>query len=126
MEKLTPNTTITLNNGVKMPIFGYSLENIGKKSYNIKTQTELLLDAIRIGYRFFDTCEDHGGLYALARAIRKSSIARSEFWAMEGIIRPSTRRSRSWRRTTWICTLSTGLYSQTECGQNWILISAHM
>ena len=64
MEKLTPNTTITLNNGVKMPIFGYSLENIGKKSYNIKTQTELLLDAIRIGYRFFDTCEDHGGLYA--------------------------------------------------------------
>lgn len=80
MEKLTPNTTITLNNGVKMPIFGYSLENIGKKSYNIKTQTELLLDAIRIGYRFFDTCEDHGGLYALARAIRKSSIARSEFF----------------------------------------------
>jgi diketogulonate reductase-like aldo/keto reductase len=84
MEELRPDSTITLNNGVKMPLFGYSLENIGKKVYNQRTQMELLLDAIETGYRFFDTCEDDGGCYggieALGRAIKKSGIPRSEFF----------------------------------------------
>ena len=80
MSELTAMSTIKLNNGVDMPMFGYSLENIGKHVYNLKSQTELLLDAIRIGYRFFDTCEDHGGLRALGMAIKKSGVPREEFF----------------------------------------------
>lgn len=80
MTNLNPYATVTLHNGVKMPLFGYSLENIGTRVYNLKSQTELLLDAIRIGYRFFDTAENHGGLRALAKAIKKSGISREEFF----------------------------------------------
>jgi diketogulonate reductase-like aldo/keto reductase len=80
MEGLRPDSTITLNNGVKMPLFGYSLENIGSKVYNQRTQMELLLDAIETGYRFFDTCEAYGGIEALGRAIKKSGVPRSEFF----------------------------------------------
>ncbi len=80
MTKISPRSTVRLHNGVEMPLFGYSLENIGTKVYNLKSQTELLLQAIRIGYRFFDTAEDHGGLRALAKAIRLSGIPREEFF----------------------------------------------
>lgn len=80
MTKLNPYSTVTLSNGVEMPLFGYSLENIGTKVYNLKSQAELLLAAINTGYRYFDTAEEHGGLRALAKAIQKSGIPRSEFF----------------------------------------------
>ena len=58
MTKLNPYSTVTLSNGVEMPLFGYSLENIGTKVYNLKSQAELLLAAINTGYRYFDTAEE--------------------------------------------------------------------
>ena len=80
MRPITLETVITLNNGVKMPLFGYSLENVGTKIYNIRTQTELLLKAIECGYRYFDTAESYGGLRALGKAIKKSGIPREDFF----------------------------------------------
>lgn len=80
MAKLSQDSTVTLSNGVKMPMLGFSIEEIAKKSYNIRTQTELLLEAIDAGFRYFDTAEDHGGLRALGEAVKQSGIPRSEFF----------------------------------------------
>ena len=80
MAKLSPDTTITLANGVEMPILGFSIEDIAKKSYNIRTQSDLILEAIKAGFRYFDTAEDHGGLRALGAAVKKSGIPREEFF----------------------------------------------
>jgi diketogulonate reductase-like aldo/keto reductase len=80
MNNLSPASAITLANGVKIPVLGFSIEEIAKKSYNIRTQTELILEAIQAGFRYFDTAEDHGGLRALGRAIKMSGIPREEFF----------------------------------------------
>lgn len=80
MSKLSPNSTVILSNGVEMPVLGFSIEEIAKKSFNIRTQTELILEAIDAGFRYFDTAEDHGGLRALGAAVKKSGIPREEFF----------------------------------------------
>lgn len=80
MDKFTPDTTIKLNNGVDMPVFGFSTEEIGRRSYSEVTQAELFAEAIKAGFRYFDVPEVYGGLYALGKAIRKSGIPREEFF----------------------------------------------
>ncbi len=80
MSTISMDSSVTLSNGVRMPMFGYNLENVGTKVYNIKTQSELLLNAIRLGFRYFDTAENYGGLRALARAIKKSGVPREDFF----------------------------------------------
>lgn len=80
MSKLSAASTVSLANGIEMPVLGFSIEEIAKKSYNIQSQAELILEAIEAGFRYFDTAEDHGGLRALGKAIRMSGIPREEFF----------------------------------------------
>lgn len=80
MNKLSAVSTKTLSNGVEMPMLGFSIEEIARKSYNIQTQAELILTAIKAGFRYFDTAESTGGLRALAKAIKMSGIPRKEFF----------------------------------------------
>lgn len=77
MEKLSRSSTVTLSNGVKMPLLGYSAE---ESACDIKTQTEIILDAIDVGFRYFDTAESYGTQRAIGRAIRQSGIPREEFF----------------------------------------------
>ncbi|MDO5540257.1 MAG: aldo/keto reductase [Eubacteriales bacterium] len=77
MEKLSLNSTVTLWNGVEMPLLGYSTE---ETAYDLKTQTEIILDAIEVGFRYFDTAESWHTQRALGRAVKMSGIPREEFF----------------------------------------------
>lgn len=77
MEKLSLQSTVTLSNGVRMPLLGYSTE---ETAYDLKTQTEIILDAIEVGFRYFDTAESYHTQRALGRAIKRSGIPREQFF----------------------------------------------
>lgn len=80
MENLSLQTAVTLSNGVKIPLFGLSTEEIGLHVFSHKTQVEMLCNAIALGYRYFDTAETHGINRALGEAIRKSGLPRESFF----------------------------------------------
>ncbi len=68
------DTTVTLNNGIKMPQFGLGvyLSEEGSECYNA-VQT-----AIDLGYRHFDTASFYQNEKSVGKAIREHSIDRSE------------------------------------------------
>ena len=66
---------VTLNNGVKMPILGYGVFQIGNE------ETErCVLDAIKVGYRSIDTAQAYGNEEGVGNAIKKCGIAREELF----------------------------------------------
>lgn len=77
MAALSLQSTVRLSNGVEMPLLGYSTE---ETACDLKTQTEIILDAIAVGFRYFDTAEAYHTQYALGRAIKKSGIPRDAFF----------------------------------------------
>jgi 2,5-diketo-D-gluconate reductase A len=67
--------TITLNNGVKMPILGFGVFQIPED------QTEQAVrDALAAGYRSLDTAAAYQNEEAVGRAIKDSGIAREELF----------------------------------------------
>ena len=67
--------TVTLNNGVEMPILGYGVYQIPAG------QTEqAVTDALAAGYRHIDTAAAYGNEEAVGRAIAASGIAREELF----------------------------------------------
>ena len=63
--------TVTLNNGVKMPILGFGVFQIAPE------QTEqAVTDALAAGYRSLDTAAAYGNEEAVGRAIKNSGIPR--------------------------------------------------
>lgn len=68
--------TVTLNNGVSMPILGFGV-------YQVTDLTECeqsVLTAIETGYRLFDTAAVYGNETAVGKAIKKSGVAREELF----------------------------------------------
>ena len=68
--------TVTLNNGVEMPMLGFGV-------YQIDDAAECercVLDALDVGYRHFDTAAAYGNEEAVGSAIRKSGIDRKEIF----------------------------------------------
>ena len=71
------NTTVTLDNGVKMPMFGIGTWQIrGRESYNA------VLYALKIGYRHIDTAHIYGNEKEVGEAIKKSGIPREEIFVV--------------------------------------------
>jgi 2,5-diketo-D-gluconate reductase A len=67
--------TVTLNNGVEMPILGFGVYQIPDE------QTEQAVsDALAAGYRSLDTAAAYQNEEAVGRAIQNSGIARSELF----------------------------------------------
>ena len=67
--------TVTLNNGVQMPILGFGVYQIPED------QTEqAVADALAAGYRSIDTAAAYQNEEAVGRAIRTSGIARDELF----------------------------------------------
>jgi 2,5-diketo-D-gluconate reductase A len=67
--------TVTLNNGVEMPILGFGVFQIPAE------QTEqTVVDALDIGYRSLDTAASYGNEEAVGRAIAASGIPRAELF----------------------------------------------
>ena len=67
--------TITLNNGVKMPILGF-----GTLELNGDVGINSVATAISIGYRFLDTAPVYGNEEAVGKGIKKSGIDRKELF----------------------------------------------
>src|SRR6187431_1517929 len=67
--------TVTLNNGVEMPILGFGVFQVGP------AETEqAVTDALAAGYRLIDTAAAYGNEEAVGAAIAKSGIPRSELF----------------------------------------------
>ena len=77
--------TITLNNGVEMPILGYGTYQIPPR-----ITEQCVSDALSVGYRSIDTAQCYGNEREVGIACRKSGIARRELfittklWACRG------------------------------------------
>ncbi|SMF71895.1 aldo/keto reductase [Streptomyces sp. Amel2xC10] len=67
--------TVTLNNGVEMPILGFGVYQIPPE------QTEqAVTDALDVGYRLLDTAAAYGNEEAVGRAVAKSGVPREDLF----------------------------------------------
>ncbi|SDQ27209.1 Aldo/keto reductase [Streptococcus equinus] len=66
----------TLSNGVKMPILGFGVYQVP----DLAECERVVSDAISVGYRSIDTAQAYMNEEAVGNAIRKSGIAREEFF----------------------------------------------
>jgi 2,5-diketo-D-gluconate reductase A len=67
--------TVTLNNGVEMPMLGLGVFNIPEDQTQAAVE-----DALAAGYRHIDTAAYYRKEEAVGAAIRASGIARDEIW----------------------------------------------
>ncbi|MEA4934714.1 MAG: aldo/keto reductase [Lawsonibacter sp.] len=65
----------TLSNGIQIPALGFGCFNLPQDSGR-----EVILNAIRVGYRHFDTASVYQTEAALGQAIRDSGLPREEFF----------------------------------------------
>lgn len=69
------DTTIKLNNGVEMPQLGYGVFQVPASEC-----AQHVAEAIKVGYRSFDTAQIYGNEEGVGQAIRESGIPRGEFF----------------------------------------------
>lgn len=67
--------TVTLNNGVKMPVLGF-----GTLYLNDELGVQSVADAISLGYRLIDTATIYGNEEAVGAGIKKSGVKREELF----------------------------------------------
>jgi 2,5-diketo-D-gluconate reductase A len=67
--------TVTLNNGVQMPILG-----LGVFQMNAEDCERSVSDAIQAGYRLFDTASAYGNEEALGKALKRSDVPRQQLF----------------------------------------------
>lgn len=67
--------SVTLNNGVQMPILGF-----GTLYLNGETGAQCIADAISLGYRLIDTATVYGNEEAVGAGIKKSGIDRKKLF----------------------------------------------
>ncbi|MFC9324047.1 aldo/keto reductase [Kitasatospora sp. NPDC057015] len=86
--------TVTLNNGVEMPILGFGVYQIPPE------QTEqAVTEALAAGYRLLDTAAAYGNEEAVGRAVKNSGIPRRELfvttklWVQDAPAEANTRRA---------------------------------
>ena len=68
--------TVTLNNGVEMPILGFGVFQIA----DLNECERSVLDALAVGYRLIDTAASYGNEEAVGNAIRASGIPRDQLF----------------------------------------------
>ena len=69
------NTTLTLNNGVEIPILGY-----GTFKIDIEATKEAVTAAIKAGYRHIDTASYYKNEAGVGAAVRESGLNRADFF----------------------------------------------
>jgi 2,5-diketo-D-gluconate reductase A len=67
--------SVTLNNGVTMPVLGFGVYQIPAEETE-----QAVSDALAIGYRLLDTAEAYGNEEAVGRAIAGSDVPRDELF----------------------------------------------
>jgi 2,5-diketo-D-gluconate reductase A len=68
--------TVTLSNGIKMPILGFGVYQIN----DLEECERVVGEAIKVGYRSIDTAQAYGNEEAVGNAVRKSGVPREEFF----------------------------------------------
>lgn len=68
--------TVTLNNGVKMPILGFGVYQIT----DLDVCEQCVYDALMTGYRLIDTAAAYQNEEAVGRAIKRSGVPREEMF----------------------------------------------
>lgn len=68
--------TITLNNGVKMPILGFGVFQIT----DLEVCESSIIEAINCGYRLVDTASSYHNEIAVGKAIKKCDVPRKELF----------------------------------------------
>lgn len=66
---------VTLENGVKMPQLGYGVYQVTKEECE-----RWVLDALKVGYRLFDTAQSYFNEEEVGNAIVKSGVSREEIF----------------------------------------------
>lgn len=66
---------VTLENGVKMPQLGYGVYQVTKEECE-----RCVLDALKVGYRLFDTAQSYFNEKEVGNAIVKSGVSREEIF----------------------------------------------
>ncbi len=67
--------TVTLNNGVRMPMLGYGVYQVSNEECE-----RCVLDAISVGYRAIDTAQSYGNEEAVGSAVQKCGVPRDELF----------------------------------------------
>ncbi|MFE9137763.1 aldo/keto reductase [Streptomyces sp. NPDC007355] len=86
--------TVTLNNGVEMPVLGFGVYQIPGEDTE-----RAVSEALAAGYRLLDTAAAYGNEEAVGRAIRSSGIARGDLfvttklWVQDAPAEENTRRA---------------------------------
>ncbi|MCH6470762.1 aldo/keto reductase [Sinomonas terrae] len=70
-----PTPTVTLNNGVEMPVLGFGVFQIPAEETE-----QAVLDALELGYRSIDTAAAYQNEEAVGRAMAKSGVRRNELF----------------------------------------------
>lgn len=68
--------TVTLNNGVQMPLLGFGVFQIA----DLAECERAVSDALSVGYRLLDTAASYGNEEAVGNAIKRSGIKREEIF----------------------------------------------
>ena len=87
--------TVTLNNGVAMPMVGFGVFQIPQDETQAAVEA-----ALEAGYRHLDTAASYGNEEAVGAAIAASGLPRDDLFVTTKL----WTRSTGWDWTTWICT----------------------
>ena len=96
MPTLILDSSVTLNNGVKMPIIGLGVFQVPHGQ-----AVRVVKDALEVGYRHIDTASYYGNEEDVGRAIKRAasheriSLSRPNYGT-----RTTAKRERPWQRST--------------------------
>ena len=72
--------TITLNNGVEMPLLGYGVYQVSPDEAE-----RCVADALSVGYRMIDTAQIYQNEAGVGSAVKKSGLSRDEVFIVDKI-----------------------------------------
>ena len=75
-ETMSAVPTVTLNNGVRMPLLGFGVFQIA----DLAECERVVTDALSVGYRLLDTAASYGNEEAVGNAIKRSALPREELF----------------------------------------------
>ena len=82
--------TVTLNNGVKMPVLGFGTYQITDDECE-----KAVISAIKAGYRLIDTAQAYGNETAVGKAFRERTLSSLQRYGCT-ITKPATAERACW------------------------------
>lgn len=73
---MSPIPSVTLNNGVKMPLLGFGVFQV----QDLDECERSVVEALQTGYRLIDTAASYGNEEAVGRAIKRAGVPREELF----------------------------------------------